>query len=77
MHFNGKPLCDLRLDFRKKRGGKVIDHVDVLSGAEEVELPDRVVRRLDIREKLFVTVSPMSWFGDPEYEYASEFILER
>lgn len=77
MHFNGKPLCDLRLDFRKKSGGKVIDHVDVLPGTEEVELPDRVVRRLDIGGELFVTVSPMSWFGDPEYEYASEFILER
>lgn len=77
MHFDGQPLCDLRLDFRKKSGGEIINHVDVPSDTKEVELPEWVARRLDMGKKLFVTVSPMSWFDDPEYEYASEFILER
>jgi outer membrane lipoprotein-sorting protein len=58
-------------------GGKVVESVEVEEGAREAELPERVVRRLDARKKLIVTVAPTSWFGDPEYEYSTKFTLER
>ncbi|MBR0405267.1 MAG: hypothetical protein IJI68_08725 [Eggerthellaceae bacterium] len=77
IRFDGAPLCDLRLDFRRKIGGKVIGGVSVEAGAEEAELPNLVVKQLDARKKLLMTVAPTSWFGEPEYEYSVEFTFER
>ena len=77
IRFDGAPLCDFQIDFRRKIGGNAVGSVTVEAGAEEAELPEQVVRQLDTRKKLLMTIAPTSWFGNPEYEYGSEFTFER
>ena len=77
IRFDGVPLCDLQIDFRRKTSGNVIGFVSVEAGAKEGELPEQVVRQLNTRKKLLMTIAPTSWFGNPEYEYGSKFTFER
>lgn len=77
LRFDGEPLCNLHFDFRRKEGAAIIDSLDAQAHCSEVPIPEAVVRQLDARKKLCMTMAPTSWFGDPEYEYSTEFTLER
>lgn len=77
LRFDGEPLCDLHFDFRRKAGAAIIGSFDVPAGSLEAPVPEVVVRQLDTRKKLHMTMAPTSWFGEPEYEYSTEFTLER
>lgn len=77
LKFEGRPLCNLHFDFKRKVGGRIVAEADASAGAVELTLPASVVRCLDLHKKILVTVAPTDWFGEPEYEYATEFALER
>ena len=80
LRFDGRPLCDLHIDFSRRTGrnaGAVIASASVVAGETDVVLPSVVSRQLYTNKNLKMTVAPTSWFGDPEYEYATEFTLER
>lgn len=77
LRFDCEPLCDLHFDFRRKAGAAIIGSFDVPAGFSEAVVPEVVVRQLNARKKLHMTMAPTSWFGDPEYEYSTEFTLER
>ena len=70
-------LHDIHLDFKRKAGGALIDSVEIAEGSSEATLPQSVVRQLDARKKLVITIAPMDWLGEPEYEYATDFTLSR
>ena len=70
-------LHDIRLVFRKKIGGTVIGNVDVSEGSTEAALPSEVVHHLDARKKVVMTIAPIDWLGEADYEYASEFTFSR
>lgn len=77
IRFDGVALCDFLLEFKRKVGGRVVASVEVEKDAAEVAVPETVARLLDTRKKLVMTIAPTSWFGEPEYEYATEFTFER
>ena len=77
LRFDAEPLCDLHFDFRRKAGATIIGSIDVQAGSSEAPIPKAVVRQLDTKKALHMTMAPTSLFGDPEYEYATEFTLER
>lgn len=77
LRFAGTPFCDLQFEFKKQFDEKVIDTISVSAGVEQVELSEHVMRQLNSRKKLDVTVAPMSLFGDPDYEYSTTYVLER
>ena len=75
--FDAPTLHDIRLDFKRSIVGNVVGSVDVHEGEAEAELPQSVVRLLDTRKKLTITIAPTDWVGDPEYEYAASFPFGR
>lgn len=77
LRFDEAPLCDLHFDFRRKAGAAIIGSSDAQAGRSEATIPEAVVRQLDARKELHMTMAPTSWFGDPEYKYSTEFTLER
>lgn len=77
LKFEGSPLCNLHFDFKRKVGGRIVAEAEASAGAVELTLPASVVRCLDLHKKILVTVAPTDWFDEPEYEYATEFALER
>ena len=77
MSFDAPTLHDIHLDFKRTIGGNVVGSVDISEGAAEAEIPQSVVRLLDTRKKLTITIAPTDWMGDPEYEYATSFPFSR
>lgn len=75
--FDVPTLHDIRIDFKRSIGGNVVGSVNVSEGSAEAELPQSVVRQLDIRKKLTITIAPTDWMGNPEYEYATSFPFGR
>lgn len=75
--FDEAPLCDMHIDFKRKIGNSVIAEIEVLSGQKEVAIPIPVIRLLDARKKLTMTIAPADWFGNPQYEYATDFTFSR
>jgi hypothetical protein len=77
IRFSGKPLCDLRLEFKRKSHGDVMASVDIAENATDITLPEKVTKRLNTQKRLFMNIVPVSLFDEPEYEYAAEFLFER
>lgn len=77
LRFDGKPVCDVCFEFKKKVGGKLIAKASADAGASELVLPSNVVRLLDTQKKITVEMSPCDWLGDAQQEYATRFILKR
>ena len=77
LSFDAPTLHDIHLDFKRTIGGNVVGSVDISEGAAEAEIPQSVVRLLDTRKKLTITIAPTDWMGDPEYEYATSFPFSR
>lgn len=77
LRFDGKPVCDVCFEFKRKVGGKLIAEASVDAGTSELILPSNVVRLLDTRKKITVEMSPRDWLGDAKREYATRFILKK
>lgn len=77
LRFDGVPLCNLHLDFKRKVGGRQIVEAKVPNGCSEVELPSQVVRLVRTGKKVSVLVAPAGRFGKPLHEWAVEFDLSK
>ena len=77
LRFDAPTLCSLHIEFRRKAGSMVIAEVEVDEGATEAPLPREIVRLLDTGKSPIAQFAPLSWFGDPEYEYATSMTLNR
>lgn len=77
LRFEGRPVCDVCFEFKRKVGGRLIAEASADAGATELVLPPSVVRFLDARKAVIMEMSPSDWLGEPQHEYATKFILKR
>lgn len=77
LRFEGRPVCDVCFEFKRKVGGRLIAEASADAGATELVLPPSVVRFLDARKAVIMEMSPSDWLGEPQHEYVTKFILKR
>ena len=75
--FDGKPVCDVCFQFRRRSSDKLIGTATASAESTELVLPSDVVRLLDTRKEVVVEISPCDWLGNPQREYATRLILKR
>ena len=79
LRFEGRPICDVSFEFKRKMGRRLIDieEASVDAGATELVLPSSVVKLLDAQKTVIMEMSPSDWWGEPQREYSTKFILKR
>lgn len=79
LRFKGCPACDVCFEFKRKMGRRLIDieGASVDAGATELVLPSSVVNLLDAQKTVIMEMSPSDWWGKPQHEYSTKFILKR
>lgn len=74
---NGKALCDLHVEFRRKRTGALLDVKDLSRGDDEISIAPEIARKLDARREFELVIAPTSWFGDVMKEFSYSALLMR
>ena len=79
LRFEGRPICDVCFEFKRKMGRRLIDieEASVDADATELVLPSSVVKLLDAQKTVIMEMSPSDWWGKPQREYSTKFILKR
>ena len=77
LRFEGRPVCDVFFEFKRRANRKSFAEASALADAAELVLPSNVVRSLNTQKSIIVEMSPCDWLGDPQREYVTSFILER
>lgn len=77
LKLNAPVICPLLVEIRYRHREPALFSVELEKGKDRLELPRNIVRALDEHRKLTIRFVPLSGFGDPEDEYATESVFER
>ena len=75
--FDKPALCNLKIKFTRARLDRLIGETELLKGENRATVPGKVIRTIDVRKDVLMTIAPTDWFGDVDNDLATNYVFDR